>query len=71
MERPRAGIGMFDPSARPCFPDDVLTFAVPMKRFERIIGYMEESFLITGTWTIVRNRITRDKPSTKNPERKA
>jgi uncharacterized protein (DUF169 family) len=56
-ERQRAVIGMFDPSARPCVQEDVLTFAVPMKRFERMIGYMEESFLITGTWTIVSNRI--------------
>jgi uncharacterized protein (DUF169 family) len=56
-ERQRAVIGMFDPSARPCVPEDVLTFAVPMKRFERMIGYMEESFLITETWTTVCNRI--------------
>jgi uncharacterized protein (DUF169 family) len=56
-ERQRAVIGMFDPSARPCVPEDVLTFAVPMKRFERMIGYMEESFLITGTWTTVSDRI--------------
>jgi uncharacterized protein (DUF169 family) len=56
-ERQRAVIGMFDPSARPCVPENDLTFAVPMKRFERMIGYMEESFLITDTWTTVRNRI--------------
>ena len=58
-ERQRAVIGMFDPSARPCVPENVLTFAVPMKRFERMIGYMEESFLITETWTEVRKRINR------------
>jgi len=58
-ERQRAVIGMFDPSARPCVPEDVLTFAVPMKRFERMIGYMEESFLITGTWGSVKKRIKR------------
>jgi len=56
-ERQRAVIGMFDPSARPCVPGDVLTFAVPMKKFERMIGYMEESFLITGTWRSVKKRI--------------
>jgi uncharacterized protein (DUF169 family) len=58
-ERPRAVIGMFDPSARPCVQEDVLTFAVAMKRFEKMIGYMDESFLITDTWTTVRNRINR------------
>jgi len=58
-ERQRAVIGMFDPSARPCVPEDVLTFSVPMKRFEKMIGYMKESFLITETWTTVRNRINK------------
>lgn len=58
-ERQRAVIGMFDISARPCVPEDVLTFAVPMKRFEKMIGYMEESFLITETWTTVRKRINK------------
>jgi uncharacterized protein (DUF169 family) len=57
-ERQRAVIGMFDPSARKCVQEDVLTFAVPMKRFEKMIGYMEESFLITGSWTTISNRIT-------------
>jgi uncharacterized protein (DUF169 family) len=56
-ENPRAVIGMFDPSARPCVPENILTFAVPMVRFEKMIGYMEESFLITPTWTVVRKRI--------------
>jgi uncharacterized protein (DUF169 family) len=58
-ERQRAVIGMFDPSARPCVPAGVLTFAVPMERFVRMTGYMDESFLITGTWNDVRNRILR------------
>jgi uncharacterized protein (DUF169 family) len=56
-ERPRAVIGMFDPSARPCVPENVLTFSIPMKRFEKMVGYMEESFLITGTWRTMRKRI--------------
>jgi uncharacterized protein (DUF169 family) len=54
---PRAIIGMFDPSARPCVPDNTLTFAVPMKRFEKMIDYMEESFFITETWSNVAKRI--------------
>lgn len=58
-ERQRAVIGMFDISARPCVQEDILTFAVPMKRFEKMIGYMEESFLITETWTTVRKRINK------------
>jgi hypothetical protein len=58
-EKPRSVIGMFDPSARPCVGADVLTFAVPMKRFEKMIGNMEESFLITGTWKAMNKRINK------------
>jgi len=57
-ERPRAVIGMFDPSARPCVPKDTLSFAVPMVKFAKIIDYWEESFMITHTWKLVQNRIT-------------
>ncbi|KQC04008.1 MAG: hypothetical protein APR53_04160 [Methanoculleus sp. SDB] len=58
-EHPRAVLGMFDPSARPCVPTDVLTMAIPMKKFEKMIGYMEESFLVTGTWEKVQKKIRR------------
>jgi len=55
--RPRAVLGMFDPSARPCVPANTLSFAVPMVKFIKMIDYMDESFLITGTWDRVRKRI--------------
>ncbi len=50
-------LGLFDPSARPCVKLDVMTMAVPMKKFEKMIGYMEESFLTTATWGRVRQKI--------------
>jgi hypothetical protein len=56
-DRQRAVIGMFDPSARPCVPANVLTFSVPYSRFEKMVSYMEESFLITGTWDTIKKRI--------------
>jgi hypothetical protein len=56
-ERPKAVLGMFDPSARPCVPVDWLSFAVPMKKFVKMIDYMEESFLITPTWKKVMAKI--------------
>ena len=56
-DNPRCTIGMFDPSARPCVPADVLTFAAPFERFVQLVDYMEESFLITDTWDTVRERI--------------
>lgn len=55
---PKAVLGMFDPSARPCVPDNALSFSVPMKKFAKMIGYMEESFLVTDTWTRVQKRIS-------------
>ena len=56
-DRPRAVLGMFDVSARPCVPPETLTFSVPMKRFTRMVDAMEESFLITGSWRKVLKRI--------------
>jgi len=54
---PRAIIGMFDPSARPYVPRDVLSFSVPMTKFVTMIENVEESFLITDTWKRLRKRI--------------
>jgi len=56
-EHPRAVLGMFDISARPYVRKDTLSFGVPMKKFERMIANMDESFLITGSWQRVRNRL--------------
>jgi uncharacterized protein (DUF169 family) len=54
---PRAIIGMFDISARPFVPADMLTFAVPLSKFTRMVDNMEESFLITPSWAKVQKRI--------------
>ena len=54
---PRAILGMFDCSARPCVSKDMLSFSVPMKKFTTMIRNMDESFLITETWTNVKKRI--------------
>jgi uncharacterized protein (DUF169 family) len=58
-ENPRVVMGMLDPSARPCVPLDVMTIAFPMKRFKKMVGYMEESFLITKSWETVKKKIER------------
>ena len=55
--QPRAVLGMFDVSARPCVPQGTLSFAVPMAKFETMIGNMPESFLITPSWDRVRKRM--------------
>jgi uncharacterized protein (DUF169 family) len=54
---PKAIIGMFDASARPCVPENTLSFAVPYKKFVKMIDNMEESFLITKTWKTVMKRL--------------
>ncbi len=55
--RPRAVLGLFDVSARPCVRSDELTFAVPWPTFTRMLDNMDESFLITGSWDKVRARL--------------
>jgi uncharacterized protein (DUF169 family) len=54
---PKAVIGMFDVSARPFVPENVLSFSVPMNKFSVMIENMEESFLITGSWDKTQKRI--------------
>jgi len=56
-EHQRGFIGMFDVSARPYVPENVLTFAVPMEKFVGMVENMEESFLITESWSKVQRRI--------------
>jgi hypothetical protein len=56
-ERPRAILGMFDVSARPCVHPGTLTMAIPWTKFARMVDNMDESFLITGSWRKVRKRI--------------
>ena len=58
-EHPRAGLGLFDVSARSCVPAEVLTFAIPWVKFVSMVDNMEESFLITKSWDAVHARIER------------
>jgi uncharacterized protein (DUF169 family) len=57
--RPRCFLGMFDVSARPFVPADTLSFALPLKRLRQLHGYIDESFLHTHSWKIVRDRIAK------------
>lgn len=56
-ERQRADIGLFDTSARPFVGENMLTFALPVKRLIEMTNYIEESFLITESWQVVKKRI--------------
>jgi len=55
--RPRAVIGLFDVSARRYIPENTLSFSVSMRKFERMVRNMEESFLTTNSWKGVQKRI--------------
>lgn len=57
-DNPDCILGMFDSSARPYVPDGTLSFAIPMKRFEKLVGFMDESFLTTETWKVMKKRIS-------------
>lgn len=54
---PKAILGMFDASARPYVPKEVLSFSIPMKKFVKMVSYMDESFLITESWQKVKRRL--------------
>lgn len=56
-EHPRSVIGLFDVSARPFVPANVLSFATPIAKFLRMAENMEQSFLTTESWARVRKRI--------------
>ena len=56
-KRPRAVLGMLDVSARPFVGQNLLSFAVPMNKFVRMVDNMDESFLITPSWAKVNKRI--------------
>lgn len=51
-------LGMFDVSARPYVPANTLSFSVTWPRFERMVANMDQSFLITHSWELVRKRMT-------------
>jgi uncharacterized protein (DUF169 family) len=57
--KPRAVLGMLDVSARTFVQENVMSFALPVKRLEEITNYMEETFLITESWEKVRRRINK------------
>jgi hypothetical protein len=57
-DKSRGVLGMFDVSARPHVGQDELTFSMPYQRLIQLVGYMDESFLITGSWEKIRSRMS-------------
>lgn len=56
----RTFLGLFDPSARPYFEADMLSYVIPMSRFREMYDTMRDSCLFdTHAWAKVRERINR------------
>ncbi len=55
--RPRAVIGLFDPSARPFVGNNTLAFSVPMAKLAPMLANAGESFLTTKSWSVQQKRI--------------
>lgn len=54
----RSFIGFFDPSVRPYFEPDILSFTIPMSRFKEMYHTMRESCLFdTHAWGKIKERI--------------
>ena len=56
-EHPRAILGLFDVSARPMVERDILTLAMPYAVFLKLLENVSGSFLETGSWKKVQERI--------------
>ena len=54
---PKAIMGMFDTSPRPFVQKDEITLAVPLSIFVKMVANMDNSFLITKSWSAVQKRI--------------
>jgi len=54
--RSRAVIGLFAVSPRRFVPESTLSFAVSMRKFQRMVHNIEESFLTTNSWKAVSKR---------------
>lgn len=56
----RTFLGFFDPSVRPYFEPDILSFTIPMSRFKIMYGTMRDSCLFdTHAWGKIRERINK------------
>lgn len=59
--RMRATVGGWDPSCRPYYKTDELSFAMPWAMFQQMLEMWPEAFFETRTWGVCKKKITRSK----------
>lgn len=65
----RTFLGFFDPSVRPYFEADILSFTIPMSRFKEMYHTMRESCLFdTHAWGKIKERIQPTQPAEASPK---
>lgn len=65
----RTFLGFFDPSVRPYFEADILSFTIPMSRFKEMYHTMRESCLFdTHAWGKIKERIQPTQPVEASPK---
>lgn len=65
----RTFLGFFDPSVRPYFEADILSFTIPMSRFKEMYHTMRESCLFdTHAWGKIKERIQPNQPAEASPK---
>lgn len=64
----RTFLGFFDPSVRPYFEADILSFTIPMSRFKEMYHTMRQSCLFdTHAWGKIKERIESCQPAVASP----
>jgi hypothetical protein len=56
-QHPKAVMGMFDITARPFVAENEITLSAPIAKFQDMVDNMDESFLITKSWQLVKQRL--------------
>lgn len=65
----RTFLGFFDPSVRPYFEADILSFTIPMSRFKEMYHTIRESCLFdTHAWGKIKERIQPNQPAEASPK---
>jgi len=67
-KHPKAVLGLFDVSARPRVPKNILSFAIPLPLLEEMYSNIDGSFLYTKSWKKVYKRIVAGRNVTKGSE---